>query len=433
MARAPVFPGQMRLPKFYGDIINHPEESWQKYLNQIDLVYRAAGLTDPTEVMKHAHILSGLEGKAKQYYEANPRLNDLTYDELKDDLKKKFDKPNLQGLMEIGKLIQKPGESCAEFAARLKDAAKAINVEDDYVLVTKREALAAAEEAGEADNIRVRKEAVETHLKEQKLFMEKFVFHHFIRGMSERIRRIILPQHPRTLEKALELAEAEEQYLETYGGLLSEREINVTHKDETVMEAAKQLQALNVGKDSTKDKKENGFKGTGTKKLFSSSSIPQRHLRHQTNVKTASRQDLRCFFCARPGHVARDCKTRARYMRDGQGQQSQGEREADRPRVSHMQAPRPPFAGGVARAHQQGKRVSFNLSPREARSTLVDFLLNNQPYPHSKYREDRSTWVDFLNNNNTYGQSKNGVCYPPKGGSTTPFPYKNQSKYLTRK
>jgi hypothetical protein len=423
----------MRLPKFHGDLINHPEESWQKYLNQIDLVYRAAGLTDPTDIMKHAHLLSGLEGKAKQYYEANPRLNDLNCDELKEDLKKKFDKPNLQGLMEIGKLLQKPGESCAEFAARLKEAAKAINVEDDYVLVTKREALAAAEVAGEQDNIRVRKEAVEAHLREQQLFMEKFVFHHFVRGMSEKIRRIILPQHPRTLEKALELAEAEEQYLETYGGLLNEREVNSTHRDETVLEAARQLQALNVSKDKSNDK-ENEYKGARAKRPFSSSSRPQGHLKDKHNIKTAAHQDLRCFFCARPGHIARDCKTRARYMRNGQGE-SQCEEDVGRPCVSHMQSPRPPFTRNVAGSQQQGKRISFNLSPREARSTLVEFLSKNQPYPQSKYRdrEDRSTWVDFLNKNEMYAHSKNGVCYPPKGGSTTPFPFRGQAKYQMRR
>jgi hypothetical protein len=62
---------------------------------------------------------------------------------------------------------------------------------------------------------------------------------------------------------------------------------------------------------------------------------------------------------------------------------------------------------GMARYEQSGKS---NYIPREARSTWVDFLLNKQPYP----------------------LPKNELRHPPKGGSTTPFPFKNQAKYLKR-
>jgi hypothetical protein len=227
--------------------------------------------------------------------------------------------------------------------------------------------------------------------------------------MSPGIAKYILPQHPRTLEKLLELAEAEEEYLETYGGLINQREVNITQRDETVLEAARQLQALNVSKASDNDKENYRPKITGNKRPFSPSSS---HLqRDRNNVKTGSHQDVRCYFCARPGHIARECRTRARYMRDGQ-ESTQHAGTTGRTHLPNVSSPRPSSTRSVAGSHQFGKNhVSFNLPPREARSTWVDFIVNQQPYP----------------------KSKNGVRYPPKGGSITPFPFKNQPKYLMRK
>jgi hypothetical protein len=412
MAR-PIIQGQMRLPKFHGDVINHPEESWQKYLNQIDLAYKGSGLTDATDDMKQAHLLSGLEGRAKQFYEANPHLTNSSYEEVKKELQKKFDKPNLQELIDIARIVQKPGESCQEFLTRLKEAAKAINAEDDYILVTKREALAAAEAAGNADTVRVRKEEVENHIKEQKRFVDKFVFHYFLRGLRPGLKQMVLAQQSRTLEQAFEFADKQEQYMEVYGGLLGEETATVnanTTRDETVERAAKQLQALNIRKDGSgqnSNKERTRGEDKGVKKRLSFSSAQKTvgtDTRNRSNSKTDSLKQSRCYFCARPGHLARDCRTRARYMQSSHGpRESNG--QADRPKLSNMS---PGQAGihGMARYEQRGKsKFPYEPFQREARSTWVDIFLNKQKY---------------------YPQSKNELRHPPWGGSKTQYPLKDQ-------
>jgi hypothetical protein len=408
-------------------MINNPDESWQKYLNQISLAYKAAGLIDATDEMKQAHLLSGLEGKAKQYFEANPELTDTPYEELKETLKKKFDKPNLQRLIDIGLEIQKPGESCSEFVARLREAAKAINAEEDFILVTKREALAAAEavrgDQRNEDTIRVQREEVQNHIEQQKKFVDKFVFHYFIRGLIPSLKRHVLDQGPRTLEKALELALKREQYFEVYGELVGNETamINLTAaRDEIVEKAAKQLQALNIKKgeqgreiDKTKEnlQRNNNRPSSSTRPQVNSS----RNAIGAIRSKTASSETARCYFCARPGHIARECKTRARYMQAaGHGGDDRGRYSSNQPTGGHMrpmQTPGPSH-GQMARHEHSGKQNMRPFSaqtPREARSTWVDFLFQNQPYP----------------------ASKNGVRRPQWGGST-PFPHRNQPKYSQR-
>ena len=173
-----IIPGYLKLPDFHGDPVNHPTESWTRHLELIDNAYKASGINARDE-MKKAHIIQGLKGRARQFHDSNPALAHSNYKDLLAELKKKFDKPNLQELLDIGRIVQKPGETVLEFVHRLREAAKAMNSGDDFLLVTKKEALEqATRENKPAAEITVKKEEVVQHEKWKQEFMDCFIFHY---------------------------------------------------------------------------------------------------------------------------------------------------------------------------------------------------------------------------------------------------------------
>lgn len=242
MAPNPTLAGQLRLPEFHGDAAEYPLERWDKYIMQIDLAYQASGL-DATDEMKKAHILSGLQGKARHYFELNLDIKDKDLRGLKEALKKKFDKPNLQGLIDIGLIIQNPEESVSEYVSRLREAAKAIKTEEAFIQVTHSEAVDA--DAAPATKAEIKK--YEEHFAQ---FSDRFIFYYFLRGLLPHLKQVVMAKKPHTLTKALTHAEEQEEYMELYGGILVNANIAIcSNADATNEMAAQRLQALDMDQD----------------------------------------------------------------------------------------------------------------------------------------------------------------------------------------
>ena len=402
--RMAMLPGQLRLPEFHGDPLNFPLESWDKYLAQIQLAYASAGLKELPETMRTAHLLSGLRGKAKQFYELNPEMINLSYGELSKKLAKKFGKPNVQGLIEIGMIVQKPEESVTEYLNRLKEAARAINAEDDYLLVTREEAERAARGIGQNPaDLQVPSGDVRQHNEMFQKFRDSFIFHHFIRGLQPAIKQVVLTTKPRTLDQAYKAAVEHEQYLELYGNLTGEvNQAYCNQADATVSAAAKQLQELNTGNknvvktQSTQKPFNRKLQQLGPRKnMFMDNKNPNKNrLPFQVGKTQNSLQDQgkgRCFFCARPGHLAKDCLTKARYMKKNNAPPMQRG-------MSGVQSTTPRRPANMAGGHQAGK------------------------YPSYSQKADKP-WATNLNNN-----SKNGVAPPKLGGFSIPMPITQQRK-----
>jgi hypothetical protein len=112
----------LRLPEFHWDPGKYPKESWKSYKFNWELAYKVAGAMRITDEQKAAHLLQGLQGKARTFLELNPELKDMPLKEVEKALDLQFGRSRAQGLPDLNSMVQKPNESVSEFAARMKIA-----------------------------------------------------------------------------------------------------------------------------------------------------------------------------------------------------------------------------------------------------------------------------------------------------------------------
>jgi hypothetical protein len=326
--------GQFRFPQFHGDPAKYSHESWQGYEDAMQLAYVGAGIDSTlNDKVKKAHLLYGLEGKAKEEREFHPEWAEMELDELKIALRKTFNKPKFRDLENIGNIVQKLDESCRSYASRLKQAMRAFSPEAEYISVSKKEARAAAAEEGvEAAT----KEEVKKESAAYDKVTDKLLLHYFVKHLRPELKKAVIPHRPETLSAALKLAEEHEQYVEMLGGF---RQIHMTttepqqtlnlQVEPAVKRASQQLTEINnrPGLNSSRrprpfpDGREQGGsnrpprRNAGTRESCCYACKQPGHFQRECPQRSEVPQaTFRCHYCDKPGHFLKDCRAKAREV-----------------------------------------------------------------------------------------------------------------------
>jgi hypothetical protein len=224
MAPTTTWSGQFRFPQYHGDPAKYSHESWQGYEDAMNLAYVGAGIDATlTDEVKKAHLLYGLEGKAKEEREFHPEWTKMGLEELQIALRRTFNKPKFRDLENIGNIVQKLDESCRSYASRLKQAMRAFSPEAEYVPVSTKEAKAIQTEEGKEAAVTKKDVTKETEAYDK--VTDKLLLHYFVKHLRPELKKAVIPHRPETLSEALKLAEDHEQYVEMLGGF---RQIHMT-------------------------------------------------------------------------------------------------------------------------------------------------------------------------------------------------------------
>jgi hypothetical protein len=207
----------LRLPEFHGDPAEFPEESWAQYEMNLDLAYKVAGIKpeeDLTEEQRAAHLLQGLQGKARKVLEYNPHLHTKTLSEIKTALQNKFGRHGYSGLINIGTIMQKPGEMVIEYLARLRVATEGMM--DDIRNVTVMDPAEAGDNPDSDPNNTMSEAEYKNELTIYEKARDVVVLAHFRNGLRPEIKAGIASIKPRILAAAVRAAEEYEAYLGLY-------------------------------------------------------------------------------------------------------------------------------------------------------------------------------------------------------------------------
>ena len=200
----------LKLPLFYGDPDNFPDETWEGYELTLMVNRLASGRTDFSDDMLKGQLLCNLRGKAQRFLESNPELLLKSYDEVKRILKDKYTNNGVQDLMQLHAVVQLPGESVSDFMTRLRRAAKPLLDRKPLLDMLERfkdkvddwtpEMSQYAQEVGN-----VVRETLDT-----------FLYHHFMRGLNDKIKNALGTAQPKDIYEAQNLAERQEKFLNLY-------------------------------------------------------------------------------------------------------------------------------------------------------------------------------------------------------------------------
>ena len=314
--------GNFKFPIYHGDPEKHPSETWQGYEDSIQLVYISSGIGDGlSDEIKKAHLLYGLDGRAKKERELHKEWMDLPLEELKRVLRSTFNKPRWRDLTGIENVVQKLDESCREYASRLRAAIQAFAPETDYTAVSRKEVRQV-----DGEEVVTKKE-VEKETEAYKKVTDKILLNYFIRNLRTDLRKTVVAARPRTMSEALEVAEAHEQYVEMIGGFKHihlnsaepERALNL-QVEPAVAAAAKQLTEMNnrpyptAHWANTSGRGEKGRQngepsGTSNYRCYACNQ-PGHFQRECPERDTAEPANYRCHECDQPGHFRRECPFR---------------------------------------------------------------------------------------------------------------------------
>ena len=287
--------GTFKFPIYYGDPEKHPQETWQGYEESIRLAYLSSGIGDGlTDEVKRAHLLYGLEGKAKKERELHSEWLDMPLDELQRVLRSTFNKPRWRDLTGIGNIVQKLDESCREYASRLKAAIRAFAPETEYTAVSKKESRQV--EGEEVVTVKDISKETEAYHK----VTDRLLLNYFIQNMRIDLKKVVVAARPRTMTEALDIAEAHEQYVEMLGGF---KHVHLTtagpgralnlQVEPAVATASRQLTEMNNRPYHTTAAWKQRTSGRGGD--------------DRQDGEPNGQANFRCFACNKPGHFQREC------------------------------------------------------------------------------------------------------------------------------
>lgn len=296
----------LRLPEYHGDHHKYPKESWKQYKFNLELAYKVAGVKNISDEQKAAHLLQGLQGKARSYLELNPELMTQSLKEVEKALELQFGRSRAQGLPDLNAIVQKPNESVSEYAARMKTAAMPMSDEKRSVQIMTEQEI----RDKDIDRTIVQVWTPEEYARELRIIKEstdRFVCPYFIKGLRKTIQDAIIPQRPETLEDAIKLATEHERYAQMYGRTETP-EVNMVEAqaapsknrnskkndygdEEVINKVSKHLKKLNKDSDDPSAPNDR-YRNPGN--------------RPDNRVATTGTGPT-CHYCGQVGHFSRQC------------------------------------------------------------------------------------------------------------------------------
>ncbi len=301
-----------RLPEFHGDPVKYPEESWTQYKTNMELAYTVAGISEDqlSDEQKAAHLLQGLQGKARKFLEYQPGLHKKKLSEIRAALEEKFGRQGYTGVINMSSIKQKPDELVIEYLARLRSAAEGImNSINNVTVVTEDELDDLLRTDPHLDRTAIQSET--EHQRDVAAFekaRDALIQIHFIDGLRDDIREKVDGKHPENLAAAVKAAEDYERYMFQYGryGKGNIAIANALDHEDAIDEAAHQLQRLNMSSNTGNQQSRGGRRYTTT----DSPKTPEED-------EEKGRDKLSCHYCGKPGHFQRDCRQKKEDISTG--------------------------------------------------------------------------------------------------------------------
>jgi hypothetical protein len=170
---------------------------------------QATGVEDLSDEYKKFVLLKMLKGRAMQFYLDQVEFPTATYKHVETVMTNEFASKKRTTTAKLQEIVQKPKETVKEYYNRFMRAAKPATDDSD----------------DENDTDAARRFKKETKLK---LFGD-FAVQFFVNGLRTDLRNAVFQARADTLEKVLEVAKAQEEYVENFGTTIGKANFSVSN------------------------------------------------------------------------------------------------------------------------------------------------------------------------------------------------------------
>lgn len=410
--------GSMKLPEFRGE----SGESWEDYESALQWAYEGAGLLDVDPIIKRAHVVTGLQGRAKEIFKSNTPWKKLEYEELMKQLRAKFCKTcHDKTLFDLPKMRQGNGETISEYVARLRNAARSIKGTEDYQLVSKKEARAILKADDTVEAVKIDEFEKENELYDE--IIDRIILRPFLEGVNEEFRSPLNNARPTKMADAVRIAEEQEKFYELYPVKKGMTHLTMASDFTTHQNNLAQPESRNPAMDTVQQ---------------ASQQLKQLNQPSQPKLNESRTYDLsqvRCYYCSYFGHFARECHKRQRDLMHGAPMQQ---------RMPNMlPLHNSPSTGTLQHQRPQGKPnfIPFRMQNHNPNGTMTKAkqeryppkIPSNKRYRNPVKRAEKSQEErknsepgEHRSSPQQYQQSKNGARQPARPGhwipKALPFP-----------